>query len=222
MVAYTPHTLVTFGGRLNERGTADEIWQCGIRGINPVTGGPVDDSQLQAYLDAIVSGIETWYGHVQSYHAPQAFLDWVKVANINAGGHYSASPKIADTLNTPGGGDSPHLPSFCSVAISWGTGATFGKAQRGRIYPPNFSVSVYAGTSHTDATTTANIQARAHDLLDTLAQTESEFEFRPHVMSSTGPHRLITEIKVGDVIDVQRRRKNAAREAYVVGPWPAG
>lgn len=222
MVAFTPHTYVTFGGRLNERGTADEIWQCGIRGINPVSGGPIDEGQLDAYADAIVGGVKAWFGHVESLHAPQSFLDWIKVANIAASGHYSGSPVIRDSLNTAGGGDTPKLPSFCSLAISWGTGATFGKAQRGRIYPPNFSATVYAGTSHTDATATGHIQTRAHDLLDTLAQTAAEFEFRPHVMSSTGPHRLITTISVGDVVDVQRRRKNAAREAYTVGPWPAG
>lgn len=222
MVAFTPHTYVTFGGRLNERGTADEVWQCGIRGLNPVDGAPIAEGQLAAYIDAIKTDVKAWFGNADAFHSPQSYLDWIKVANIAASGHYSGAPEIRDTLNQAGGGDAAVMPSFCSLAISWGTGATFGKAQRGRIYPPNFSAHVYANTSHTDSVTTGKIQTRAHDLLDALAIDGAEYAFRPRVMSSTGPHRLITTISVGDVVDVQRRRKNAAREAYTVGPWPAG
>lgn len=222
MVAFTPHTYVTFGGTLGERSSADEIWQCGIRGINPNGNAPIDPSQLQAALDHFTPGISAWYAHVESNHHSAAFLEWVKVANIAANGQYSSSPVFSDGLHVAGGGQGPQVPMFLSCAITWTTGATFGKAQRGRIYPPNNAALVTSGTSKIASVFQLQIATRAHDLLDALSTDQAQWAFRPHVMSSSGPHRLITGIEVGDVMDVQRRRKNAVRESYAAGPWPAG
>jgi hypothetical protein len=39
-------------------------------------------------------------------------------------------------------------------------------------------------------------------------------------VSSQGVIREITGVRVGNVIDVQRRRKDAIQEVYSAGPWP--
>jgi hypothetical protein len=219
-VSYTPHILVTMGGSLSEVGATDEIWQIGVRGINPAatpsTGTVPGSTNLEAMLgeQAVLPGVSGWFTAGSSFNANTAHLGWMKAAFINGAGAYAAAPEIFDFGTGPVGGGTPTMPSFCSICYSWTTGKSFGYARTGRVYPPNFCMPVAAGSSISGANAAALANA-AKVLIDRLTVSGSDYQFEPHVMSKTGGvHNKITGVRVGNIIDVQRKRKNAVSETY--------
>lgn len=216
-MAYEPHTLVTFGGTLQEVGAADEIWQCGVRGFAQ-GGGPVISGNLQTLADNVWNGnggsgggLSALISQANGKIPTTVALRWVKVANIGADGGYTEEPKVHQ--GNVIGASAAVLPSFCTVAISWGTGLTLGKAVRGRIYPPNFAAALAAGATISTATQNG-LAAWGKDLYTVLFNAITSAPFIPHVVSSSGAFHPITRVRVGNVIDTQRRRKEAVPETY--------
>lgn len=219
-MAYEPHTYVTFSGTLSEQTSQDEIWQIGIRGFNP-TGGksPVAASELQNLVDAIFADIGDWYSANDGDIFGGAFLREIKAVNIGADGKYSSQPRT-HAVNLGGGrGDTPGLPTFNSIVYSWTTGVRTGKAAHGRVYPPNFWLKFQPGLATLQVASQATALTQAARLLNVVSQSGPQFVFRPYVVSSSGVSRAITGVRVGNVIDVQRRRKNAVPETYTSAAW---
>jgi hypothetical protein len=216
---YRPHTLVTFGGTNEEQAADDEIWQCGIRGLNPAGGGntPVDPGQFQTYLDAVTTPLSDWMSSGVFHNANTALLRWIKIVNIGADGRYSSDPLVKDGLDV-GGGGSPNSPSFTTVCYSWETGRSAGRARRGRVYPPNYAAPRGPGATVTTSAQ-ADLLAGAVALLTAIADQGDQYQFVPHVMSSSGAFNPINGARVGNVYDVQRRRKDAVPEVYVAQAW---
>lgn len=225
-MAYTPHTLVTFGGTLQERTAGDEIWQCGVRGLNSPGNVPVGDAQLEALVTKIATQVSAtqnllgWFQSVTSRIPTTTKLLWVKAANIGPDGKYTADPAIY-TYAVPGvGAATQTVPTFMSLCYTWTTGRTFGRKLRyGRIYPPNASVPVGVGSQVAAGDVTAAV-AQAKQLLSALAQSDTEYSFEPAVVSPAGGYEYITGVKVGNVWDVHRSRKDAVAEAYTADVWP--
>lgn len=219
---YQPHTLITCGGSLSEVSGQDEIWQVGIRGFN-TGGGPVDPSQHAALALVVAvgpggtTGLGQWYSNVKSHMASTALLKWVKVVNIGPTGAYTSGPTVFN-YPTPIAGVNPGaLPSFCTLALSFTTGKNFGKAKSGRIYPPNFGCSLGGGAIITPALQ-ADLRDSALQFLSAVDQAGDQFDFNPTVISSSGVSNPITGVRVGNVIDTQRRRKDKVAETYVSAP----
>lgn len=221
---YQPHTLVTVGGTLDAKGSDDEVWQFGIRGFAE-GGGPVQASSLGALALAVLrgptgsgGGMEGIFADANGWICQDATLKWCKAANIAPDGTYSDEPGIAQGL-TKTGAVIQKAPSFCSVAISWTTGKTLGKAVRGRIYPPNYGAGILDGSAILSATQ-SSILAWGIEVLqvfDTSLATDPTTIFHPYVVSSSGVSNLITGVRVGNLYDTQRRRKDAVVETYVSG-----
>lgn len=217
-MAYQPHTLVTFGGTLAEEAADDEIWQCGIRGFTD-GGGPVDDGDLDTLALHVLrgptgsgGGLEGIWRDSDSRIASTAKLVWCKAANIAADGTYSAEPGTAEMTPVAGpvGGIAP---SFCSVVLSWTTGLTLGMATRGRIYPPNYGCSIATGSKVLDADVTHQV-AWAVKVLQCADTSLDTVVFHPYVVSKSGVSHVINGVRVGNVYDTQRRRKDKVAEAY--------
>lgn len=221
-MAFTPHTLVTFGGTLVETTSFDEIWECGVRGFNmPAANIPVDPSQLQNLVDDIATrttgNLADWFVAASSFMGGDARMTFVKAVNVGADGKYTSAPARHEFTPAIAGGSAQTMPSFCSVALSWTTGIRFGKARMGRIYPPNFGVPSANGAIIQGTAQSALVDSGI-GLIGTLSSAGAEFEFQPQVVSKSGPHHKITGVRVGNVVDVQRRRRNAVRETYVERP----
>lgn len=219
---YQPHTLITCGGTLSEVSGQDEIWQVGIRGFN-TGGGPVDPSQhgalalVVAVGPAGTTGLSQWFTNVKSHMANIAQLKWVKVVNIGPTGAYTSDPTIFQYPSPIVGVNPAALPSFCTLVLSFTTGKSFGKARSGRIYPPNYGCSLGGGAIITTSLQN-DLRDSALQFLSSVDQAGDEFDFNPTVISSSGVSNPITGVRVGNVIDTQRRRKNAVGETYVSAP----
>lgn len=219
---YQPHTYITCGGGNIEVADNDEIWQVGIRGFNQ-GGGPVGQGQLQALAQHVAvgddgnTGLAQWFHAANSYNGNEAFLRWVKVANIGANGDYTGEPAIYQFGTPIAGTAGGQAPSFCSVALSWTTGKSFGRARSGRIYPPNWATPRSYGAAITAAAQTNLVQS-ALQFLSSVDVSGDQYDFNPSVVSRSGVSNPITGVRVGNLYDVQRRRKNAVAETYQSAP----
>nr|CRY97296.1 hypothetical protein [uncultured prokaryote] len=223
--SFTPHSYITFGGTVGEVVPGDEIWQCGIR-VKAQTS-QFDEGNLQLYVDDIADALGDWFNDSNQKISNKTTLNWVKAANIDPSGKYPAGsvPGIHDYSSPPVGSVSGYnVPQFCSLVWSYkGIEIVRGAGANGRIYPP-FSPIPAEGTSAviTSAQNTAVVSSQT--LLAVIANAESSNEdlvVIPIIASSKGPFQAITSTRVGNVVDTQRRRRNAVKETYVSGPIPA-
>lgn len=230
---YQPHTLVTFGGSMGT-GADAEIWQCGVRmlALSGTGAGPIPN--LDGYHADMIPALKTWFADA-TVVANWAKLNWVKAANIGADGHY-----LPASSNTGSSHQNPFVTNFASVSgatassmpwvltcvLSFHTNVQRGPSSHGRIYLP---LSVAVGTSGNPRLTAPIINAvgtKGTALLTLLAKPDTAgstnnpgFNIQPHVVSRKGPYAKITQVRVGDVVDIQRRRKSALRENYVTTAW---
>lgn len=224
-MAFSPHTLVAFGGGLTNGTTDDEIWQCGVRICkNDGSGnpdGPLDSPA--AYMGAIATPLGDWFGDDDNQMSSASDLQWLKVNNIAADGKYSSSGATNQhDYETPvAGAVASHVPSMLTLAWSWTTAIARGPGHTGRIFPP---VSLPSQTSNElTSTVTGFMKAAAAALLDVIFNESGagDTSVVPVVASRVNAtNTAVTGIRVGSVIDVQRRRKNALLEVYNSTVWP--
>nr|CRY97259.1 hypothetical protein [uncultured prokaryote] len=226
-MAYKPHTLVAFGGTLKDGGL-NEIWQVGIRVVQPAgSGAPTEPlTDPAAYMEGISLVLGDWYGG-SVLHTSEATLDWLKVNNIGADGKYSDpsssnvydySPKITPT------GDALY-PNVLCTAYSWLTDVARGPGRTGRIYLPNNAAALATpGGMLLNAGSPGAMLTDALALLDVINNTASPDTGEPAqpVVASkvNATNSNITSVRIGNVLDMQRRRKNKLVESYTAGAWP--
>ena len=216
-VAYPQHLLCAFGGELNGSGGDAEIWQCGIRGIPGVADSYSD---LPAMLTAITGRLKTWFALPASRMSSSSTLNWVKLNEIGPDGKYVNPVTNISDFSGVAGGVASTVPEILTLCISWTTGLSRGYAHRGRIYPPaalNSGPSMYAVDNEDGQLVDAG-----KALLTAVAGdgTSAYRGIEPRVVSSHGAINIITGVTVGNVLDVQRRRKNALVETYLASAWP--
>jgi hypothetical protein len=120
-----------------------------------------------------------------------------------------------------------------SLAISWETGVRRGRAAKGRIFPPPIVVEFDATGQVSEVARTQAASAGAQlisdlndwpgidsitDLTCIVLSTGSEDYAAKHGDPGWLTHvkRNITSVRVGSILDTQRRRRSALRETYTV------
>lgn len=214
-MAYPLHCLVAMGGHFTVPG-GTEVWESTIR-VTP-TGSPGHMPDPGSYMLEIAAAIGSWFQHADTAAATTTFLDYLKVNNIDADGHYHDG--FTNIFNYPqptAGTGVEKLSIIECVAMSWGTEVTRGKAARGRMYFPNRAVVPDTpGLITVSAAGAHFVWVRAWALLEILRNVAGTQQAVPVVVSrSAGIMRIIESVRVGRVVDVQRRRKNAVPELYV-------
>lgn len=120
----------------------------------------------------------------------------------------SATEPIADggTLSSEG------LPAQCSVVVSLRT-ATAGSRARGRMYLPPCAAAALSSAGRLDTAELTNLA----DAMGSYFGAMSAAGHTPTVFSGVGgvwTDYVITNIRVGNVIDTQRRRRADLAEVY--------
>lgn len=227
MPNYHPHTSVTFGGVLNLAAAEHEIWQCGIRVMKPGNpGAPLDDHD--AYLTSIAAPLATWFGDAGNpTFPPSASLNWIKANPIGTDGTYSdPATHLHDysAAQLGGGAADTAMPDILCIALSWQTRKAIrhhSYATHGRIYPPNYGRLTQSGTMRAAPGFPGLWATKGAALLTILAGTT--VPAIPVIASGHGgEYEHITGCRVGDVYDVQRRRKSAVPEVYSAVPFSSG
>jgi len=219
-MAYANHWLMAIGGTLGNTGGANEIWQCGIRGLpNPGSGLSLGDADQG--LSKIHEAVRAWFVSDNANMRNDATIAYCKLNEIGPDGRYvDPTTNVYDYPDGTFGAAVPEMPSFLSVAFSWTTDRNRGPGARGRIYPP-VAIPHSPGDVVSTLLTNAYVTA-AKGLLDAISNPSSGiFVMGPAVVSKIGAViQPITGVRVGNVIDVQRRRKNALVEVYATSDWP--
>lgn len=225
MYAYK-NLKITFGGELY---AGSEIWSCGL------TVGYEDQDFSFVYNDAIVDitpaieqKLKDWFQSSDAGIHMAANMSWVKFAILDRDGKYAMDgdeyeylkirdfPAVAGKYgNQVGQG---YIAPQLSVALTMETDVVRGAGRFGRIYPPLTGSVSYQGREEN------NVQkAKAFaELIETINANFWDLrDFSPAgvIVASAvgnGKNSRVKRVKVGQVIDTQRKRRNAMPEYYHV------
>lgn len=219
-----PHLLLRVSGTLH--GTA-QTWSCSFRfrsasGDDP--GGIADiQTKLETWRDALKAGV----GGVL-FDAPLLALmggatrvTTLRCAAVAATGKETAVAIVEGPALFIGNG-ATSMPQQVACAFSLDTGAP-GASNRGRVYWPALAASLgsdgYLTSDTTDALSTA-----MGDFLHFAANagaTAITPGLTPAVVSTVKEQaRVITQVRVGNRLDIQRRRADKQDETYSVAVVP--
>lgn len=216
---YAPHIAVVFGGALTSE-VQPEIWQCTVN-VVPASGD-VADFDCDGYLFAIQAPLQTWWEYPGHKNGNTATLSFIKANPIGPSGHYlsSTDSHFYDySPPTAGGGAIVHPDILCSVT-TWTTAKQRGPGSKGRIYLPNqWGNSTGMTISAADQ---ANLMSTGKGLLTALQNTAvPAVQVVPVVASGVNATNTpINGVAAGNILDVQRRRKDALTEQYLHAEWP--
>lgn len=228
-MAYVPHLLITFGGNL---GTT-ESWSCGVRltSLGYQTSSPAGrQAHARAILPKLVTAIGTPF-QGRSFWPGTALLQRIKCNPIvEVGGKVryedpnETNELVANTAWQSGQGSA--APFQCAHVASLRTAARRGIAHVGRIYIPAAGVAILP-TGHIDGQVRDDVGTAVGRLVRQLNEAATQADgitTQVSVVSrgvggakgnpDPGPWKPVTHIRVGSVIDTQRRRREGIPELY--------
>lgn len=207
-----PHVKLSFGGTLAD---GLEIWSCGLalQFISSPGGELATFNSWQSDFPAYVTAIEDFVSRADSKVPTGVQLTWVKAALIDTDGTYMTEP-IEAPATASGGESGGYLPQgalvYTLVSSRWKdpgrynrfylptaapTGATGWRLLENEAEDAAASAKLFIETLNTISTTT-----------DTIVSVVSPV--------GTGWGLTVQEVRVGRLIDTQRRRRNAIQEDY--------
>ena len=209
------HILFSFTGVM----PGGEVWSCGVR-----TSGALG-STAQVTLDALaaagVAGWSTFHSTVANSLGAGVTFELCTVRVISTAGITVGQSEVSPVAPVLGSG-TVTKPNQCAVVVTLMT-ATAGRRGRGRYYVPVLGNNptatgrITAAQRDSIATTSATMLGVLNDGLDNALYTA-----RVGVQSQVGlTSAVVTTIRVGDVWDTQRSRRDNLIEAYtsrVVAP----
>lgn len=213
-----PYNCIRISGTM----PGGEVWS-----INPkfviVGGTAVDDYQILLGWASSVAGLNT--GKVFPTSWLQLLSPACRITGVRAE-YYGADSKLSVVaeviLTTPSvGTGTASKPYQTAVVVSLRSGRP-GRSYRGRIYLPAMGASMDPSTLRIPASATATYASDAALFLDQVADAAAAGSpVRPAIVSQTlGLNTLVSSVQVGDVLDTQRRRRDALAEAYATAPIP--
>ena len=209
------HTRYTFRGSLLD-GT--EQWSTGLS-TAPFPGAA---SQIQMQTVAGYAR-DLWLQHVWSgillTHIPnRTRFVGVTASAYDSLGALRATGQADVVVPVPGGSNNSGLPPQVSEVISLRT-STAGARGRGRMYFPNLNVSAVNTTGRIQSLIQSDLATQFENFINGWNANADLFDV--HVASPTGGFTTrVNQIRVGDVFDTQRRRRDALPEVYLLKPIP--
>lgn len=216
---------LTWGGTCPSSGstTGAEVWQCGVHfapqpgmaGVGPSFGG--------FSMSDVADAIKAFHTNSEVYIASDVRLEWVKAAHLKTDGEYASEPRVqAVTPQVFGGSSFAPQVLQASICVTLDSETTLGRAKTGRFYLPCPAVPRTLGTASIGDTNATNVALHAKTMLNAvkgeISQVEQAYYLAVMSKVGTGITKPVLSIKVGNVIDTQRRRRNAVTERYFVQP----
>lgn len=215
------HYRLTWGGT----SWTTEIWSMGLNLISPV-GLPlaVMDDWCTRSIDDAWADVKAWWGVSGGNGAGQAYkLEWVKLNAIGGDGKQHTNPTVQKAVSpavtpaafAPLGGSA--LPQI-ALALSLGTGLRGKRGVRGRVYLPAAQYTMVSASSpYIDPSAITGISTKFKNFLTSINDWPGIDGDAPEVavVSTVEPvAHVVTNIRVGNVHDTQRSRRNSIKEVY--------
>ena len=210
------------------RGTigASENWSVGIAYRRSVNGAPSSQQDLQAAAVAIAA--RTLGPDIRAVVSTAVRSTDVRVeVRSDANELLLAAEAPWIQLNSSGAGATK--PPQTALVFSLRS-TTPGSRHRGRFYWPALAATINTDTLRLTATATqayarqmaAYLDGIETDLKEKLDPSPSLIDYRLGVYSPTLKSLTdISRIEVGDILDVQRRRRDSLPELYASAPYPS-
>lgn len=207
----TSVSKIVWGGELVDASSSPndiEIWACSLSMLN--------GTDASTALPYVASAVQAFHQRATSHISNLCLLSYVKVYDIDVTtGHSISDPTPAQyysgTGRFPGGGSSGSMPTFVSTRVSLDDG-TRARRHRGGFYIPRPSM-LANNQGRWGSTDVADILGSAHTFITAVNAAAGTNVVGIYSKLDESVHP-VTRIRVGDVPDVIRRRKNAEREAY--------
>lgn len=235
------HYLLAWGGPF----FATEQWSCSLRfsigSTMSVPGFPQGElvDWAASVLTEVRDKVKTFHVGANGL-SNQATLAWVKFNLINAEGHYGSQvSNTADVLpvQTPsgqitGGAAGSWLPPQLALAVTLKSDLRSGRGAFGRVFLPPQSYNMQSGSPYIEAASCSTIATAFQTFVQSLNNwsgldpgfPEVAILSRERIPDPEDPTPLphadpettvVTSVRVGNVYDTIRRRRNQLRETYV-------
>lgn len=208
--------------RITIHGTSfngNEEWTTGF--YMGTTG--VDATQpTQAFMDIVKSSWQTFFTNATSYFGTAWKTDYVKGVLLGTDGKTIADSAMYSYYTTAIAGvqAGAMFPPQCALVATLTSGAPRGLASKGRMYLPGINATL-DNTGHISSTNTGTIATNLKTFLNALNGTVEQpgvviLASQGRKAPLVGPpvNAVVTGIRVGNVYDTQRRRRNQLLETY--------
>ena len=219
----TNYVKMTWGGTL---AAGQDIWSCGLyldAGLGNIN--PIDEAQWAAIgelLPTYAAAVRQLHTDTDTRIPNNVRLEWLKLAYLDVNGSYKAEAHEYIYPSPVGGGmASAYIPQVaCVVTLVSEKYKDPGKYNR--FYLPAANTTT-AGSYKMTATETEGVAASAAAFIEALDQVYSgetgettwAGTIRPVVASKSYNQIMpVVSLRVGDVLDTQRRRRNKVYENY--------
>lgn len=198
----------------------NEEWSTGFFLGAPGADAAAPSPEWQAVLK------NAWeiFFEAQTSHVSTAWTTvGVKSALIDANGSTDLSAVLTDYYATPitGGEGGASLPPQCTLSAQLATATPRGIGSKGRMYLPGINTPISSLTGKIGSTEAGQIALNLKTFFDTI---NGSFD-RPGALITAshgrtppllgGPvNTIVDRVRVGDVYDTQRRRRNGLSELY--------
>lgn len=223
-MVYIPHTVLSFRGTFGN--TDSEQWSIGLH-----LGGSGWGGQGEATPDPIPPGAMTAFAAVgKTYFTGATWSPSVKLMEVRGYVVDSAGKSLYGTdtalVASPinGTGSTNAHPWQVALVATLTTAITRGPGRFGRVYLPGPAVAIVTGDGLISATDAGNYAVNFRNFLNSLNDAAEGFRSGTSravcVASGVGNGRMdaVTGIRVGRVLDTQRRRRRSLLEEYQVQP----
>lgn len=212
-----PYTRLSIQGTL----PGGEVWSVNPAFIGNFDTTPPTTATLQGWANDVAAGItDIVSGPLRTALSVRAPITNVRATLYGSDGRvalYQDAP-----VNNVGGINQMQLPPTTAVALSLYS-AISGRSNRGRIFWPALGLGVDETSGRLPLATCQGLANAASAMLaDIQDAAPADWQCVLGVWSPTLLRGIaVTQIKVGDVLDSQRRRKDALEEARAIAPFPA-
>lgn len=219
-MTYRPHMLLTWGGRL---GTVGESWSNSIRLTADGTDPSLLDQLARDQLESIDASIQ---GAIESgtlFYGNSAYHDFTKLNAIGPDGRYSNAGETRAIFHegTEAARSPYDMGAFqLALCVSFTTSVTRGRAAAGRLYVPAMSPSAISDDNGQITTPNLDTTAQAwvsflEDINDNPGWDIHQVRCAVHSkLGNPGAVNDITGVRIGKVLDTQRRRRASLDENY--------
>ncbi len=206
---------VTFGGKLRD---TEEIWACGFHLAKRTENISVTEFETKGPTDItlIANEIKAFYNETNNLIPTYMRLEWVKLALIGTNGKYQTAPVEYEYSPASGGGSGQGFVPSTAAVITLVADKYKDPGKYNRFYIPICAPQA----TNQFVMTNAHIESLATTAAEMVRDINSGTTIGGSELNVTAVSQRVTSylpiasVKVGNVIDVQRRRRNKLVETY--------
>ena len=206
---------LAYGGAIG----TEETWQNTIHLQAPNTGLAITD---QEWLEQTMNDLKGWFAGMN--FAANTDLRWAKFNQIDpATGHYVSkdATNIVELTTPTKGKSSQGVPPNLSLCVTLTTASKRGIASKGRIFLPPLNIGFEPATGRIMTSEVNNAVASMKSFLQAINNpggiVGTSDAPRVVVLGRGGVVKPVTGLKIGNVMDTQRRRRKSMKEVYAEG-----